>query len=65
MANIKETDLGMIRMYQDGSDHVTFSPPVKALKWSLIFGAADNKYSRQAFALMLTAECEGRMADHE
>lgn len=65
MANIQQTDLGMMRMYKSEDGHILFSPPMKALKWALIHGEADNKYSRQAFTLMLFAECAERMASHE
>ena len=62
MRNRQETDLGAMRMYIDEDGHILFSPPVKALKWTTVFSEADNKHSRQAFALMLAAECEERTA---
>ena len=48
---------------EDGS--IVFSIPAAALKETIRSGNAKNEKYREAAALMLAAECEGRMSEHE
>lgn len=50
-------------MLEDG--RIIFSIPAAALKETIRSGNANNDKYREATALMLAAECEGRMTDHE